>query len=70
MSQGRPGDHPITDILFHGATYFTPEVCALFKEVYVLSSKHFKTFDGIDLMQDSEETIRTKLLALKAKYSE
>jgi hypothetical protein len=42
---GRPGDHPITDVLFHDADYFTPEIRALFKEVYALSHKHFKVFN-------------------------
>ena len=69
MSHGRPGDHPITDVLFHEATYFTPEIRELFKEVYALSHKHFKVFNDIDL-SDSNEVIREKLLALKKKLSE
>ncbi len=66
---GRPGDHPITDVLFHDADYFTPEIRALFKEVYELSHKHFKVFSGIELT-DSKEVILEKLLALKKEHSE
>lgn len=66
---GRPGDHPITDVLFHDADYFTPEIRALFKEVYELSSKHFNVFSDIELT-DSKEIILEKLLALKKEHSE
>jgi len=66
---GRPGDHPITDVLFHDADYFTPEIRVLFKEVYELSSKHFKVFNDIDL-SDSNEIIHEKLLVLKKEHSE
>lgn len=68
MSQGRPGDHPITDILFHNATYYTPEIRTLFKEVYELSHKHFKVFNDINIDTDSNDIIHQKLLALKKKF--
>ena len=70
MSHGRPGDHPITDVLFHNADYFTPEVRELFKEVYVLGYKHFKMFNDIDIDKDSSEVIHEKLLTLKKKFTE
>lgn len=68
MSQGRPGDHPITDVLFHNASYFTPEIRALIKEVYDLSHKHFKVFNDINIDADSSEVIHQKLVALKKKF--
>tara|TARA_R110001592_G_scaffold237306_11_gene496398 strand:+ start:73269 stop:73481 length:213 start_codon:yes stop_codon:yes gene_type:complete len=69
MSQGRPGDHPISDVLFHDAEYFTPEIRALFKEVYTLSFKHFNVFKDINLTDDSE-TIHKKLTLLKQQLNE
>ena len=70
MSHGRPGDNPISDILFHDSNDYTPEIRTLFKEVYESGSKHFKIFNDIDLYKDSEEVIMNKLLSLKTKFIE
>ena len=36
MPNGKLGDHPLTDIVLHGAATFTPEIDALVKEVHHL----------------------------------
>ncbi len=36
MANGKLGDHPLTDIVFHGASTFTPEIDTLVKEVHDL----------------------------------
>ena len=33
MPNGKPGDHPITDIVAHGATVFTPEIDGLIRDL-------------------------------------
>jgi len=33
MPNGRPGDHPLTDILVHGFTVFGPELDDLIREI-------------------------------------
>ena len=36
MANGKLGDHPLTDIVIHGAETFTPEIDAMVKEVHGL----------------------------------
>jgi len=33
MPNGKPGDHPLTDILVHGASIFSPEIDSLVREL-------------------------------------
>ena len=33
MPNGKPGDHPLTDVLVHGADVFSPEVDRLIREI-------------------------------------
>lgn len=37
MPNGRPGDHPLTDILVHGIPTYTPAIDALIREIHALA---------------------------------
>jgi hypothetical protein len=39
MANGRPGDHPLTDVLRHGRAVFGPEVDGLIREVAALGGQ-------------------------------
>jgi len=39
MPNGKPGDHPINDIVDHGLEVFTPEIDALILEISKLLSR-------------------------------
>ena len=39
MPNGKPGDHPLTDILVHNVEAFSPEVDALIKEIVSLDGQ-------------------------------
>jgi hypothetical protein len=40
MPNGKPGDHPLTDILVHKREVFGPEADDLIREISELSSRH------------------------------
>jgi hypothetical protein len=40
VPNGRPGDHPYTDIIVHGFDYFTPEIDALVRELHAQGADH------------------------------
>lgn len=40
MPNGKPGDHPYTDIIVHGSDYFTPEIDALVRKLDAQGADH------------------------------
>ena len=40
MPNGRPGDHPLTDLLKHGRTVYGPEADTCIREIAALSRGH------------------------------
>lgn len=47
MANGRPGDHPISDIVDHGAQVFSPDVDALVRRIAQLVPR-YRMWDLID----------------------
>lgn len=39
MANGRPGDHPVTDILIHGRRVYSPTADALVREIVQLGGR-------------------------------
>lgn len=39
MPNGKPGDHPLTDLLVHGMSVFNPQVDALIREITELGGR-------------------------------
>ena len=39
MANGRPGDHPLTDILIHGRRVYSPTADALVREIVELGGR-------------------------------
>ena len=39
MPNGKPGDHPLTDLFVHGVSVFNPQVDALIREIAELGGR-------------------------------
>jgi hypothetical protein len=50
VANGKPGDHPVTDITLYGKTPFSPEINALIREIdgYTTDYGEYDPFDGLD----------------------
>lgn len=56
MPNGKPGDHPITDICLHGKDYFSPEVADLIRKIDKLgSSKEMERLVMDNFMREESE---------------
>lgn len=47
MANGKPGDHPVNDILDHGRAVFSPEADALVREIAALLPR-YRLWDLVD----------------------
>ena len=68
MANGRPGDHPLTDILIHKMEIYTEETRQLIKDIYELNGRRLNTFQHIDW--GNSDTLRQQLIELKKKLEE
>jgi hypothetical protein len=62
MPNGKPGDHPYTDIVVHGKSRFNPETIELAKELHDLNPDSFFEIDWQTLADESLLVDRLKKL--------
>ena len=77
MANGRPGDHPLTDVLTHGREVFGPEVDGLIREVAALGGQahlaaafSFGDFEWTGGDAAQVERLRAHLLRLRGELSD
>lgn len=72
MSQGRPGDNPMSDMLHHGKPMFGEPHDSLVKEIAdnIHSKFHFELFEWARSLHpfDREEELKKKLEYVKENY--
>lgn len=66
MANGRPGDHPLTDILVHNMEIGSPETRNLLREIYEMNGRRLNTFQHIK-WADDDEVVQNQLKELKKK---
>jgi hypothetical protein len=68
MANGKPGDHPLTDILIHRIPVFAPDIDDMIREIDQLGGRR-EILDRIDwfspLPTDFEDQIRTSVVQLR-----
>jgi hypothetical protein len=77
MPNGKPGDHPYTDIIVHGADSFGTEITALVKEIHALPGFDAYRNEVQNLLAEHDPTwnkessnlelVQAKLLAIRMK---
>lgn len=65
MPNGKPGDHPLTDILIHDKEYYSEETRAFIREIYEINGRRLNTFQHIDW--SNEDDLKKQLIELKRK---
>ncbi len=72
MPDGKPGDHPLTDIVVHRIPTYTPTIDALIREIHALAP-HDQTLSRLlwarytFYPRGSNEDLQQELLALRAR---
>jgi hypothetical protein len=71
MANGKPGDHPINDILDHNLRVFSPEIDAMVREISTLAPR-YRMWDMFNWLSpppllEFEEQVRQVLLRLRAE---
>lgn len=46
MPNGKPGDHPVNDILVHGEAVFSPDIDEMIRELHRLSPATLKSMEN------------------------
>lgn len=68
MANGKPGDHPLTDILLHRLPVFSPETDDMIREIDKLGGRR-EILDQIDwfaaLPPNFEDQIKTSVVQLR-----
>ncbi len=60
MPNGKPGDHPLTDIILHNYSTYGSEIDSLIKEIYKISQ--FRDLDGINWFENqNRDELKSRL---------
>ena len=66
MPNGKPGDHPLTDILIHNRNIYSPEACDLVREIAALADEKTRRELGDLLLTKYNEYSNPNIAELEA----
>jgi len=66
MPNGKPGDHPLTDILLHNRNIYSPIACALVREIAALVDEKTRRELGDLLLTKYNEYSKPDIAQLEA----
>jgi transposase InsO family protein len=66
MPNGKPGDHPLTDILLHNRNIYSPMACALVREIAALVDEKTRRELGDLLLTKYNEYSKPDIAQLEA----